>query len=318
MQSIWSDSKYSASDYGTKILDNTLGMRELFSYPKSPHTVSDAILAISNEDKGIILDYFAGSGTTAHAVINLNREDGGKRKYILVEQGEYFDTVLKPRVQKVIYSEHWKDGKPVAGEQGCNGVAQIVKVLKLESYEDTLNNLALQPPADLLTLPPGVQQDYRLHYMLDSESRASLLNTDDFRQPFGYRLNIAADSAGAAVPMVMDLVETFNYLLGLRVTAVDDQRHHRGYVFVEGHMPGQSADEKTLVVWRDCTRWDYDRLPELLAKRDVNPASQEYAQVYINGDHNIATVWAEAFSGSLKLKPTEPEFLRLMFDEGVQ
>jgi hypothetical protein len=57
----------------------------------------------------LIMDYFAGSGTTAHAVINLNREDGGRRKYILVEMGEYFDTVLVPRIKKVAYSKDWKD-----------------------------------------------------------------------------------------------------------------------------------------------------------------------------------------------------------------
>jgi adenine-specific DNA-methyltransferase len=64
----------------------------------------------------VILDFFAGSGTTGHAVIDLNREDGGGRKYILVEMGEYFETVLKPRILKVIYSKDWKDGKPVSRE----------------------------------------------------------------------------------------------------------------------------------------------------------------------------------------------------------
>ena len=58
------------------------------------------------------LDFFAGSGTTGHAVINLNREDGGQRKFILVEQGDYFDTVLLPRLKKVTFSPEWKDGKP--------------------------------------------------------------------------------------------------------------------------------------------------------------------------------------------------------------
>ena len=62
---------------------------------------------------GQILDYFAGSGTTGHAVINLNREDGGDRRFILVEMGEHFDTVLLPRLKKVTYSPEWKDGKPM-------------------------------------------------------------------------------------------------------------------------------------------------------------------------------------------------------------
>jgi len=75
-----------------------------------------------------ILDYFAGSGTTAHATISLNREDDGKRKYILVEMGEYFESVLKPRIMKVVYSKDWKDGKPVSRE----GVSHMFKYMRLD------------------------------------------------------------------------------------------------------------------------------------------------------------------------------------------
>jgi len=46
------------------------------------------------------MDYFAGSGTTAHAVIQLNKEDGGNRKFILVEMADYFDTIILPRIKK--------------------------------------------------------------------------------------------------------------------------------------------------------------------------------------------------------------------------
>ena len=266
----------------------------------------------------LILDYFAGSGTTAHAVINLNREDGGKRKYILVEQAEYFNTVLKPRVQKVIYSKEWKDGKPQADSDGnCHGVPQIVKVLKLESYEDTLNNLQLKKP-DLLThtLNEQTAQDYLLHYMLDMESRDSLLSTDDFCKPFDYRLNIATDSAGAYTPQVIDLVETFNYLLGLRVDSVEDRRYDKGYVFVEGRLNG----ERVLLLWRDCERWDYDGLQRLLAKKKIKPQESEFAEIYINGDHTLPTVWQDndaegGMARTLKIRSIEAEFLRLMFAE---
>ncbi|WP_204979637.1 DNA methyltransferase [Eikenella corrodens] len=128
-------------------------------YPKPVSLIK--YLTNFKKDNSLVLDYFAGSGTTAHAVINLNREDGGKRKYILVEQGEYFDTVLKPRVQKVVYAENWKDGKPQADkESSLHGVPQIVKVLKLESYEDTLNNLVLKDNGDLFNqLNDGVKFD---------------------------------------------------------------------------------------------------------------------------------------------------------------
>lgn len=140
------------------------------SYPHYPKPIKlVSYLSSMTGSEGITLDYFAGSGMTAHAVINLNREDGGRRKYILVEQGEYFDTVLKPRVQKVVYAENWKDGKPEADKASgsLHGVPQIVKVLKLESYEDTLNNLVLKDNGDLFVkLNDGAKEDYLLRYML--------------------------------------------------------------------------------------------------------------------------------------------------------
>ena len=83
----------------------------------------------------IALDFFAGSGTTAHAVMNLNREDEGKRKYILVEMADYFDDVLLPRVKKVAFSDQWKDG--IAQEE-CQGMSHFVKYYQLEQYEDAL------------------------------------------------------------------------------------------------------------------------------------------------------------------------------------
>ena len=122
--------------------DGTAVLKELFptggfGYPKPVSLISQYVLGSTFSSvykNAIVLDYFAGSGTTAHAVINLNREDNGNRKYILVEQGEYFDSVLKPRVQKVIFAKDWKDGKPQADNGEFGGVSQIVKVLKLESY----------------------------------------------------------------------------------------------------------------------------------------------------------------------------------------
>jgi len=141
LKTVWDDKKYNANVYGSKILNNILPQNP-FTFPKSLYTVEDSIIATSDE-KSTILDYFAGSGTTGHAVINLNREDAsagsaqvGKRKYILVEMGEYFDSVTKPRIKKVIYTDSWKDGKP----QDKKGISQIFKYFKLESYEDTLNN----------------------------------------------------------------------------------------------------------------------------------------------------------------------------------
>lgn len=283
-------------------------------YPKPVSLIK--YLTNFKKDNSLVLDYFAGSGTTAHAVINLNREDGGRRKYILVEQGEYFDTVLKPRVQKVVYAENWKDGKPQADkESSLHGVPQIVKVLKLESYEDTLNNLVLKDNGDLFNqLNDGVKEDYLLRYMLADQSRDSLLNTDVFRRPFNYQMDIATNSAGATERMDIDLVETFNYLLGLRVHAVKDRIEKDGYLAVEGTLPD---GETALVLWRDCEKVGHEGLDALLGRLKINPQDSEYDTVYINGDHNIATVWENenGVTGRLKIRQIESEFMALMFGE---
>ena len=309
-KTVWCSPKYNAGDNGTTILSN---MKLGFGFPKSIFTVMDCIFAVSDKTD-IILDYFAGSGTTAHAVINLNREDTGSRKYILVEQGEYFDTVLKPRVQKVIFAKEWKDGKPQADNGAFGGVSQIVKVLKLESYEDTLNNLELkQPASDLFTQNEALQNDYLLHYMLDVESRDSLLNTQHFTKPFDYQLNIATTSAGAYEAKTIDLVETFNYLIGLRVCGINDKREN-GLVMVQGT---NTSGEKTLVIWRDCEKYDYDKLNRYLNRLNINPQDSEFEVVYINGDHNVATAWEDSDGGlkTLKVRSIESEFLARMFGE---
>ena len=300
-------------------IGNSLGtslIRDLgfnFSYPK-PLELPKFLITISSNLDSLTLDYFAGSGTTAHAVINLNRDDNGNRKYILVEQGEYFDSVLKPRVQKVIFAKEWKDGKPQADNGAFGGVSQIVKVLKLESYEDTLNNLELHKPIQDLVdmgLSETVQNDYLLHYMLDVESRDSLLNTQHFAKPFDYQLNIATTSAGSYEAKTIDLVETFNYLIGLRVSEINDKREN-GLVTVQGM---NTSGEKTLVIWRDCEKYDYDKLNRYLDSRDINPQDSEFEVVYINGDHNVPTVFAGSDESikTLKVRSIEAEFLSRMF-----
>jgi len=90
------------NEYGTKMV-KALVPDCKFSFPKSLYNVYDAIYAVVGNDKNaLILDYHAGSGTTAHAVLDLNKTDEGNRKFILIEQLDYIETVTNVRVQKVI------------------------------------------------------------------------------------------------------------------------------------------------------------------------------------------------------------------------
>jgi adenine-specific DNA-methyltransferase len=220
LPSVWVDKKYSAVSYGTNLLTSLFGNSGLFSYPKSLYTVETAIESGIFRDEGVqIMDYFAGSGTTGHAVINLNRKNGTTHKYTLVEMGDYFSEVTKPRIAKVVYSSDWKDGKPTSRD---TGISHCFKYIRLESYEDTLNNLVFDetPVRDkAIESNPSFKEDYMLRYLLDVETRGSqsLLNIDAFSDSTAYTLKLKKPGSDEQVTKNIDLIETFNYLLGLRL-----------------------------------------------------------------------------------------------------
>jgi len=255
---------------------------------------------------GIVLDFFGGSGTTAHANFVLNRLDNGKRRCIIVEMGEYFNTVLKPRVQKVIYSPEWTKGKPTHRERGTSA---IVKYLRLESYEDALNNLELKRTGlqdHLLAEDSNVREQYLLSYMLDVESRGSqsLLNIDGFRNPDHYKLKVERN--GETQLVNVDLIETFNWLLGLTVKHIDVIR---GIRVVEGTNP---KGDRVLVLWRNLDETDNDKLDQWFEKQGYSTRDLEYDLVYVNGDNNLENLRRP--DQTWKVRLIEDEFHRLMFD----
>lgn len=102
-KTMWTDSKYDASSHGTKPLKKLFDGEKVFSFPKSLHAVKDVIsLFTENGGDDIVLDFFGGSGTTGHAVLELNREDEGNRSFILCEQLSYAKDVTASRIEKVI------------------------------------------------------------------------------------------------------------------------------------------------------------------------------------------------------------------------
>lgn len=341
---------------GEKEVTNLFGKSRTFGSPK-PTTLIARLCTHAATFNGLICDYFAGSGTTAHAVINLNREDNGHRKYILVEQGEYFNTVLKPRVKKVAYAEHWKDGKPVthkdhaATDNPLNGISHCFKTLTLESYEDTQNNLTLNRTGEQQKLleqqgNEAFKQDYTLNYMLDIESKGSLLNIEAFEQPFSYQMHIATDSAGETRLQNIDLIETFNYLIGLTVhtvekttvhipleqdadgiwqapdkikTTAEDQPDSYTFLIVSGQLPN---DDSTLVIWRVLNDFaqPHSKMQHNMAldtfvmdRLKVNPKDKEIDAIFVNGDNTLPNI--RSGEEHWKVRLIEEEFQRLMFAE---
>ena len=272
-----------------------LGLYFPYCHPVSLYKT--LIGAATQSQSDIVCDFFAGSGTTGHAVINLNRDDGGNCRYILVEQGEYFDTVLKPRIQKVIYAAEWKDGQPIKGSPGSSHAFQY---LRLESYEDTLDNLDLRPElAPLPGLFPPETDDYLLKYMLDHETRELRLNVRAFEMPFDYELRVRRDGVETRVKVY--LLETANFLLGLTVQVRRAYQHQkRTYRVVFGTA---REGDSVAVIWRDTAGLDFEKETEFV--RDEILSGKEPDRLYVNGDSRVPGA-----------RPIEAVFMKVMRGEG--
>ena len=288
----WGNKEYSATAHGTRFLTNMLGDALAFLFPKSIHLVEDCLRVSSLGKNDTVLDYFGGSGTTAHAAINLNRQDGGSRKYILIEMGHHFNTVLKPRVMKAIYAEKWKDAKPVSRE---SRLSHIIKYQRIESYEDALNNI------EFTEREHSLFDEHQLSYLLGSETQESptLLNVAKLQNPFSYQLNIV--NGLQTETQAVDLPETFNYLLGISVKTrhclYDDESRYLVY-------RGTVAQKNVVIIWRDTEGWgqqEWERDCRFIQEHNLTENADE---VYVNTD-----------SINPKAKPLDSLFKRLMFSQ---
>jgi adenine-specific DNA-methyltransferase len=341
---IWTDKKYSATEYGTGVVKNLFGGRTPFDFPKSLYTTRDCLHVASIGASGIVLDCFGGSGTTAHAVISLNRDDGGSRRYVLLEMGAHFDAVLLPRLKKVIYSPDWRDGSPT-GRPGS--ISHIFKYLRLESYEDALNNLDTRRVATQQSLleavaaqgADGLREEYLLRYMLNVETRGSqsLLNVQAFADPTAYRLRVKQPGSDESREASVDLLETFNWLVGITVRHIAPPQSF-GAVFERDsenrlrlkerlkqdtggpwwfrRVEGLTQDgRKVLVVWRRLTG-DAERdnlvLDNWMTERlKISTKDFEFDLIYVNGGNNLENL--KNPDDTWKVRLIEEDFHRLMF-----
>lgn len=299
---IWQHAEVGHNQEAKQELKKFVGeLGDIFSTPK-PVRLLKRILQIGADKNSVALDFFAGSGTTAHAVMNLNKEDGGRRKFILIEMANYFDTVMIPRIKKVAYSFNWKDGKP----KDSNGNGVFFKYQVLEQYEDTLDNLELKESRAALSL---FGDDYLLKYFLDFESRdnAALVNFEHFKSPFSYKLKVNFDEVGEPDEASVDLPETFHYLLGLKVKKIKVRKDKgRKYLFSLGEKEGRNI----AVVWREYdeewSKADFKRDKDFTMREIENWAPQV---IYINGQSALTP---KIGIQTMNVRFIEPEFRKLM------
>lgn len=262
-QTWWDKKQYSAAEYGTNLLTKLFGSAHAFMFPKSLYAVLDCLKVggLRSDQGGMALDFFAGSGTTGHAVIELNRQDGGNRRFLLVEANQYIDRVTIPRIKKVSASSEWSGGK----SDELDGIGLFMRMQSLEQYDDSLESLDTESiegnSGELLFHDPA----FSLRYRLDKTSRALYCGVDRFATPFGYQLK-RAEGGGEARPCEVDLVESIPYLLGMNVIRL--YRESQGVVMLGRNRRSQSV----AVFFRDCTtkdsaQWVADKLAQHPADR---------------------------------------------------
>jgi adenine-specific DNA-methyltransferase len=349
----WDEKEYASANYGASQLKELFGANP-FDFPKALALVVDCLRAGNAQEGAVVLDFFGGSGTTAHAVIVLNREDDGHRKFVMVETGAHFDEVLLPRIKKVTYSPEWESGKPkrVALPDEAKRGPRLFKYIRLESYEDALNNLEIARTEAQQTLlvtsdaggPNGFQEQYKLRYMLDVETRSSqsLLNVHAFHDPTSYKLKVKRPGSDESREVNVDLLETFNWLIGLTVKHIaapqsfsaDFERDTEKRLRIKGRMKQQDTagpwwfrtvmgttpdGRRTLIIWRKLTgnpEQDNLVLDQWFTKQGYSTRDYEFQVIYVNGDNNLENL--KAPDDTWKVRLIEEDFHRLMFDtEGV-
>ena len=308
---------------------------------KNENLLKRAMVSSSNEGD-LVVDPFLGSGTTAAVAMKMGR------RWLCCEVADRALRSAVPRLKRVIGGDPYGISRdPDVQWSGGSGFAYI----ELESYEDALNNLEPRRTEAQRSLldsaePQGVEglkEQYTLRYMLDVETRGSqsLLNVQAFSDPTAYKLKVKRPSSDESREVNVDLLETFNWLVGLTVRHIaapqtfsaaferDSEKRLRlkGRLRQEADGPfwfrtvtGTTPDgRKTLVIWRKLTGNPEDDnlvLDEWFTKQGYSSKDSEFDLIYVNGGNNLENL--KATDDTWKVRLIEEDFHRLMFDtEGV-
>jgi len=266
-----------------------------FSTENSEILLKRAIESTSNEGD-IVMDFFLGSGTTTAVAHKL------KRKWIGIEMGEHFYSVVLPRMKKVLAYDKSGISKEVKEYQGGG----FFKYQILEQYEDTLDNIELKENRQTQL---NFGDDYLLKYFLDFETKDSpyLLNIEELKNPFAYKLKVNLSEVGEPQEVVVDIPETFNYLLGIKLKKIKKRKNNgKDYLFILGEKEGQTY----AIVWRELSNNEEE------AKKDKEFIREELKDwkpqiVYTNCPNN--TILTPDFGHfQAEIRYIEPEFKKLM------
>ncbi|MDD3632360.1 MAG: DNA methyltransferase [Candidatus Syntrophosphaera sp.] len=284
-------------------IERSIKLLGIYFETQKPEKLIGRILETTSNETNLVIDFFLGSGTTTAVAQKLGR------KWIGIEMGDHFWTVVIPRMKKVLFYD--KSGiskeKDVKERYNENKAGGFFKYQILEQYEDTLDNLEINT-LDNEQMEVELRDKYLLRYFLEYETRdnPSLLNIDQLKNPFSYKLKVNLEEVGEPEEIVVDLPETFNYLLGLKVKKLKVRNSGRKYLFIDG----EKDNNEIAIVWRENDEnWeeeDYRKDKDFITEqiRDWSPKV-----VYINGQ-SILTRDFKDFRADIR--SIESEFKRLM------
>ncbi len=232
-KSIWIEKNLS-NERGREQLRDLFG-KHTHDYPKSVNFL-ERIIQLAIDKNQLIMDFFAGSGTTAHATMSLNQKNRINNKFILIEKSNQVNNVILLRIKKLSYSYQWKDGYPVKND----GKGIFIQYQKLEQpIEEFFTRIQVD------ALIPGRQ-------ILHSFQNLKIKSKAEITNPF-----TSGDLLG------IDIINSLNLLLGLNPSTIKIQKNQsRKYLLVSGNVRGK----KSLIVWRDIEDIDFDQDKQFLTK----------------------------------------------------
>ena len=175
---LWEYTDVGHTDEASKEIKSIFNGKSTFDTPK-PRRLIEFVLKVAGSENALILDSFAGSGTTAHAVLNMNKADGGHRKFILIEMGDYADSITAERVKRVIdgYGEgrqavagtggsfsYYELGEPLLYGDMLNENVGVEKIREYVYFTDTKSQLEKPHPDEPYFMGIHVNSAYYFYY----------------------------------------------------------------------------------------------------------------------------------------------------------
>jgi len=213
------------------------------------------VIESGSREKDVILDFFLGSGTTSATAHKINR------RWIGIEMGDHFESFILPRMKSVLKGERSGISKTMNTKKGG-----FFKYHFLEQFEDSIENIKFE-------------QSEKALFEFDDKGSQLIFNIDNVEDPFQFKLKISENHKSKVVNV--DLIETFNYLIGLLVEKVQKIKNNdKNYIIITGKANG----DQIVIVWRDIIDLDYEQDKKFVIE---NLKDSNFDVLYVNGSCSV-------------------------------